>query len=542
MTSKDDILERWATFYEELYFDDSEDTTIDDSQEEPIPSILKSEIVHAVNNLKPGKSPGLDEIYSEYIKAGGEPLVNALHLLYNKIITSSIIPQSFKEALIVVLFKKDCRLECKNYRPISLLSHIYKLFISIIANRVRNDLYSSFPESQAAYQPGRGTIEQIIALEQLIEKSIEFNNPLHLVFIDFTKAFDSIKLPHLWKLLEKTPINKRYINILKCTYDNSKACVRTDIGTSRSVNILKGVKQGDILSAILFCIVVASIINKTESSCNSGYSIGGHLLSNLAYADDIATLNNSVIEMQKYIDTLAKNAEEVGLYINISKTKCMTTDKNKPQLNLTIYGQQIKQVSEFIYLGHKLSSTNNGSTAVQHRIGLGWAAFEKNKEMLTSKRVSYQIKSQIYNTFILPVVCHGLECVNWTTSLLNKMETFQNHIMRFMTNKRLTDHVRISTLLDMTGMFPIVPLIKSKTLKLFGHIKRSEKGLSKICLEGMTTGTRSKGSQPKRWRDNIYDWVELDLFSLNQATQNRALWKVLSHVSAHSAAGGDSVT
>ena len=76
-------------------------------------------------------------------------------------------------------------LECGNYRPISLLSHIYKVFISKIASCVKRDLYDSFPASQAAYQPGRGTIEQIIALEQMIEKSIEFNNPVHVAFIDF---------------------------------------------------------------------------------------------------------------------------------------------------------------------------------------------------------------------------------------------------------------------------------------------------------------------------------------------------------------------
>ena len=68
---------------------------------------------------------------------------------------------------------------------------------------MKGDLYAAFQDSQAAYQPGRGTIEQIIALEQIIEKSIEFNNPVYIAFIDFTKAFDSIKLDKLWHLLKK---------------------------------------------------------------------------------------------------------------------------------------------------------------------------------------------------------------------------------------------------------------------------------------------------------------------------------------------------
>ena len=165
--------------------------------------------------------------------------MKALLLLFNKILKTGKIPKQFKEALIVVIYKKSSKLECGNYRPISLLSHIYKVFISIIASRVKNDLYASFPASQAAYQPGRGTIEQVIALEQIIEKSIEFNNPVHIAFIDFTKAFDSIKLDCLWKLLAKTSLNKKYIKLLKLTYDDSVATIKTDIGLTRPVKILK---------------------------------------------------------------------------------------------------------------------------------------------------------------------------------------------------------------------------------------------------------------------------------------------------------------
>ena len=74
--------------------------------------------------------------------------------------------------MVIVLFKKDDRDECKNYRPISLLSHVYKLFMTIVGDRIKSDLYASFPASQAAYQTGRSTTEQIFSLCQLIEKSL----------------------------------------------------------------------------------------------------------------------------------------------------------------------------------------------------------------------------------------------------------------------------------------------------------------------------------------------------------------------------------
>ena len=218
----------------------------------------------------------------------------------------------------------------------------------------------------------------------------------------------------------------------------------------------------------------------------------------------------------------------------------MTTDKNSPPLNITIYGKPIKQVSEFVYLGHKLSSTNDGTAAVKHRIGLGWAAFEKNKTLLTSRRVPQRIKSKIYTIYVLTVILYGLECVNWTTKLLQSAEVFQNHIMRFMTNHRLLDHIPIIELRRTTNLLPISSIIKSKVLKLYGHIKRSQIGLSKLALEGMVEGKRSRGGQRKRWRDNVSDWSGYTTLELNRLSQDRDLWKRISHVSAHSAEGGDS--
>ena len=542
LTSRSEILEQWATFYEELYNDDYTPIPVDDSCDPNIPEITNSEIEHHIKLLKNGKSAGLDNIYSEYLKAGGEHIISALHILFNIIIKTNTVPSSFKKALIVVIFKKGMRTECKNYRPISLLSHIYKLFTSIISTRVKNDLYSSLPHSQAAYQPNRGTTEQIFALEQIIEKSIEFNNPVHILFIDFTKAFDSITLSSLWALLEKTSINKRYINLLQSTYNGSESAIKTDIGVSRFVKILKGVKQGDILAAILFCIIVASIILLSEEECDTGFSIGGQILSNLSYADDIAAMSHNRVMLQKFIDALSKHAKNVGLSINISKTKCMTTDKIDKKLSLTIYDQPIDQVTQFVYLGHKLSSINDNSIAVEHRLALGWSAFSKHKDLLTSSRIPYHIKAKIYNTYILPVVLYGLDCVVWNQTLLNKIEVFQNHIMRFITNHRLRDRIRITHLRDLTKLPPLASVIKSRCLKLYGHTKRSNAGLAKLCLEGMIPGVRSRGRPRRRWRDNIYEWTGMDLPTLNQASKNRVTWKAISHVSAHSAAGGDSVT
>ena len=82
LTDKESILERWSEFYEELYRDHPTDTNVDGTDEDAIPEILRCEVEQAIQQLKTGKSPGLDNIYSEYIKAGGEPMINALLHLF----------------------------------------------------------------------------------------------------------------------------------------------------------------------------------------------------------------------------------------------------------------------------------------------------------------------------------------------------------------------------------------------------------------------------------------------------------------------------
>ena len=113
LTSKDEILERQATFYEELYDDPKTCVPLPPDTENPIPSILKSEVVSAIENLSSGKSPGIDSICTEFLKAGGDAMAQVLTKLFNLILGTGEIPSNFKKALIVVLFKKDDSSECK---------------------------------------------------------------------------------------------------------------------------------------------------------------------------------------------------------------------------------------------------------------------------------------------------------------------------------------------------------------------------------------------------------------------------------------------
>ena len=111
-----------------------------------------------------------------------------------------------------------------------------------------------------------------------------------------------------------------------------------------------------------------------------------------------------------------------------------------------------------------------------------------------------------------------------------------------MATHRLQYHIAIQELLTAITVGPIMSIIWSRTLKLFGHTNRSQAGLAKLCLEGMLDDRRSSGKQQKRWRENSYQWSRMNLNSVNRACQYGEVWKMVSHVHAQSAASGDGET
>ena len=123
----------------------------------------------------------------------------------------------------------------------------------------------------------------------------------------------------------------------------------------------------------------------------------------------------------------------------------------------------------------------------------------------------------------------------------SKIEVSQNHMMRIITGKRLADRVKIETLREMTQLEPIFCKIKSISLKLFGHVKRSTSGLSKLCFEGMIPGKRDTGRPHDRWRDQIFKWSMCESWKeLNEMITERKIWRKYVHVVSHSALGGNS--
>ena len=232
------------------------------------------------------------------------------------------IPQSWKEAKIILLHKKGDKADIKNYRPISLLSHIYKIYTKILQSRLKTALDEQQPREQAGFREGFSTTDHLHAINQLIEKAHEYQLDLCIGFIDYEKTFDSIEHPDLFKALRQIGINEGYVCILEDIYTNATSRIHLDKDVSKVVEINRGVRQGDTLSPKVFTAAMEAIFKKLPLE-ERGVNIDGEKLTDLRFADDVALTTSTVKDMETQLNDLNTESERVGLKMHKGKTKYM---------------------------------------------------------------------------------------------------------------------------------------------------------------------------------------------------------------------------
>lgn len=144
----------------------------------------------------------------------------------------------------------------ENYRPITLLSCLGKLFTSIINIRINNfaEKYEVISSAQSGFRKGFSTLDNLFVIQSLIEMSKSNNKKLFCSFIDFQQAFDNVWRGGLWSKLTNYMVNGRCLNFIKSMSNNIKSRISTQKGTSAFFPYCKGVRQGENLSPVLFSL------------------------------------------------------------------------------------------------------------------------------------------------------------------------------------------------------------------------------------------------------------------------------------------------
>ena len=149
----------------------------------------------AIDKLKSHKSPGIDQILAELIK--GRTICLEIHKLITSIWKKEELPEEWKESIIVPIHKKGDKTDCNNYRNISLLPTTYKILSNILLSRL---IPYAKENHQCGFRRNRTIIDNIFCIRQILEKKWDYNVD-HQLFIDFKKAYDSVRREILYKIL-----------------------------------------------------------------------------------------------------------------------------------------------------------------------------------------------------------------------------------------------------------------------------------------------------------------------------------------------------
>ena len=202
---------------------------------------------------------------------------------------SGYFPETWSAGEIIPLHKKGDKNNVDNYRGITLLSTLGKLFSRILNNRLTAwaETYSVYIEAQAGFREHMCTTDNIFVMHGLITHSLNNNRKLFCSFIDFSKAFDFVVRDVLWFKLLQFGVRGKMLDIIVSMYENVKSQVKINNRLSESFSCMTGVRQGECLSPFLFAIYLNDIEQEFITKGADGVDTGFLKLFLLLYADDI---------------------------------------------------------------------------------------------------------------------------------------------------------------------------------------------------------------------------------------------------------------
>jgi exonuclease III len=386
------VKETHKSFWETLYKGDQ--TNIAPTWTPHLPSSTKTtnlstpitneEVKEMIKEMK-NTSPGIDNISMKIIKQAPVEIVETLTKLYNHCLIGGQVPQEWKKGQITLLHKKGPKHDVKNYRPITLLQCIYKIYSNILTKRLSNISEKQIlHKSQSGYRKGKSILDNCRALKDILEDAKTRKKEVHLSYIDFYKAFDSQQWWHVENTLQYYKIDPNFINAIKNIYNGRESRLKINSQLTDFFPLNQGTPQGDPLSPLLFILCINPLLEAIYNK-HKGYKIAnGPRINALAYCDDLLLIADNRKEMEEMLQTLGEWGIAHGFHVN--ENKSAYSHNSETNLPIKIQGKTLPTLppsDSYLYLG------------IWFNINLDWTKQQKALAKKFKWRIKFLLKKRI---------------------------------------------------------------------------------------------------------------------------------------------------
>ena len=389
----------------------------------------REEVEDCVAKLRNRKAAGADGIVNELLKQGGEGMINMLVRIFNWIWKHEYAPKRWREGVVVNLFKKGDKADPGNYRGITLLSTVGKLFGKMIDNRMGDMLEGKqkISEGQAGFRPDRSCVDHVYTLSKIIQGRKDAGRTTYCFFLDVQKAYDTVWRNGLWKKMWDIGIRGKMWRMLKKMTECTRSAVMLDGEISKYVDILQGVAQGCTMSPTLFKIYINDLIRAVEA-VRQGVQVGGKSVSGLMFADDFVGVSETPEGLQEQIDAAVGYTRKWRLSANVGKCAvvvCNEDKKNPVEFKWKWGEEELPVVDKYTYLGVEISKECSWDAHIAKLIGKGKAQIGKMDEILTDPHLDTRIKRCILLNVIVPKLEYAGEVWEGNEKAVKQLETVQ---------------------------------------------------------------------------------------------------------------------
>lgn len=421
----------------------------------PDEDVTMDELRNVLSCIASRKATGPDNIQGSVFKAAiplthcldpalanmASTLLTQLLDLMNHVLQTGEIPVAWRRSEIVPLAKTPVPKDGGDTRGISLISHVSKVFSALVARRLSSCPLATW---QCGFRPKRGTMHAAAVLQQLLQLHRYQDKELHCVFIDCSKAFDTVDRELMLAALKAHGVGDRILRALKNLYTDDVNYVRGHENDTFASTA--GVKQGDNASPVLFVMVLDIIVHlaKLETfrvPCVTGPSLNATVF---GYADDLVLSHTDPAALQRNLDKLVAALAKFGLKVNAKKTESFSLDRDVPRQapTLLVNGAPIAVVTVFKYLGRMVDSAATDKKDMTRRIAAGRRALLQLGRILLSQPLTLAQRTAVLNQYTYPTMLYGSETWQPTLADRRKIAAVQTTALRLIARKSLTKTTR----------------------------------------------------------------------------------------------------